>query len=90
MSIVESVKNYFNKNESSETTDQSPEGVCPNCWGIQEWDGQFYKLMKEKGIRQGSAGYNSFIQEFVTKYIDGISYKKSEDSYICETCKAHK
>ena len=38
MNLIENIKTYF-KNKSENTELQSaPEGVCPNCWGKQEWE----------------------------------------------------
>ncbi len=83
MSLVENLKRFFHAKESGLQTAKSPEGVCPNCWGRQEWEGNYYKLMKARNITPESNTYNSFINEVVTK-LDKITLK--EDSYECTTC----
>lgn len=84
MSIIENIKAYFKKKPDPTTITAAPKGVCPNCWGKQEWDGHFYELMKAKNITPQSDNYNNFIKEFVTKHIDGIKIDK--DTYTCATC----
>jgi hypothetical protein len=84
MNIIENVKTYFSKKLKNEKGDVAPKGVCPNCWGKQEWDGEFYKKIKAKNITPESNTYTSFINEVVTK-LDKITLK--DDTYKCETCK---
>ena len=83
MNIANSLKIFFLAKSNNETTGPSPEGVCPNCWGRQEWEGNYFKLMKAKNITPESNTYNSFINEVVQK-LDKITLK--EDSYECTTC----
>ena len=83
MNILENVKNYFSKKLNNEETDKVPEGVCPNCWGTQEWDGEFYEKIKAINITPESNTYTSFINEVVAK-LDKITLK--EDTYECKTC----
>ena len=83
MSIIENVKAYFNKKRNEEEVGLAPEGVCPNCWGKQEWEGEFYKKTNGKSITKNSDIYDNFINQVVEK-LDKITLK--EDIYICETC----
>ena len=83
MSLIENIKNYFRAKSAGLETASSPEGVCPNCWGKQEWDGEFYKNIKAKNITPESNTYTSFIHEIANK-LDKITLKK--DTYTCETC----
>ena len=41
MNIFENIKNYFTAKLEGKETEKTPEGICPNCWGKQEWDGEF-------------------------------------------------
>ena len=41
MALFENVKAYFDRKKKVEDTAKAPEGVCPNCWGKQEWDGEY-------------------------------------------------
>jgi hypothetical protein len=83
MKLFDSVATYFNKKKNNEETGLAPEGVCPNCWGKQEWEGEFFKIIKSKDAKPESKTYNNFIKEVVKK-LDKITLKK--DDYTCETC----
>jgi len=74
--------------QSSDTTkDQIPEGVCPNCWGKQEYDNKIRTMYKDQKIDATNDDANhAFIQKFVVKYIDGITLKKKGNSMVCPTC----
>lgn len=83
MNIIDNVKDYFKKIANNKEKIEAPVGVCPNCWGKQEWDGEFYKRIKAKNITPESNTYNNFIHEVAEK-LDKITLK--EDTLICETC----
>jgi len=83
MNLTANIKNYFQAKLENRETKKVPDGVCPNCWGKQEWDGEFYKRIKAKNITPESNTYTSFIHEVAEK-LDKITLK--EDSYLCETC----
>ena len=86
MSLLENVKNYFKKKETSETNTNAPKGVCPNCWGKQDWDGEYYKFIKGEDGNPSKEIYNSFIKD-VTRKLGKITI--DESSYVCETCKTN-
>lgn len=83
MNILQNLKDYFNKKENNQETESAPEGVCPNCWGKQEWEGEYYKFMKGQNGNPSDDTYNNFVQD-VTRKLDKITFK--ENSYTCETC----
>jgi len=83
MSLADSIKRFFKAKENKEPVVKAPEGICPNCWGRQEWEGNYYKLLKARNITPESNTYNSFINEVASK-LDKITLK--EDSYECMTC----
>ena len=74
MNIADSIKNFFRAKANNEPVNSAPEGVCPNCWGRQEWEGNYYKLMKARNITPESNTYNSFIHEIASK-LDKITLK---------------
>ncbi|EAR00011.1 hypothetical protein [Maribacter sp. HTCC2170] len=84
MSILESIKSYFGKKMNNEKTGEAPEGVCPNCWGKQEWEGEFYEFMKGSKNDKRDETYNNFINKIVESNIEGIRIQ--QDSYTCKTC----
>lgn len=81
--LLDNIKNYFKAKLDGKETAAAPVGVCPNCWGKQEWDGQFYEKIKAKNITPETNTYNSFINEVVLK-LDKITLR--EDSYTCTSC----
>jgi hypothetical protein len=85
MSIAQNIKNYFNSKTKGTTTEKAPDGICPNCWGKQEWEGEFYTLNKERKLVGNDQTYNSFINKIVESNVSGMLINK--DNYECETCK---
>jgi len=85
MNLIESLKSYFNKKEKNKESDLTPEGICPNCWGHGEWDGEYYSFMKGENGNPSNETYNNFVQE-VARKLDKITI--NSDSYACETCTA--
>jgi len=85
MNIAENIKRFFKAKANSEPTGDAPEGICPNCWGRQEWEGNYYKLMKARNITPENNTYNNFINEVASK-LDKITLK--DDSYECTSCHA--
>ena len=84
MSLTKNLKSYFKKKESKGENALAPEGVCPNCWGKQEWDGEYYKFMKGQNGNPSEETYNNFVQD-VARKLDKITIK--QNTYTCETCK---
>jgi ribosomal protein L44E len=58
--------------------------MCPICWGHSEYDGKYYKILKDKHLTPGNDIYKSFISEIADKHVK--STHKHEDKYICTTC----
>lgn len=66
---------------------EAPEGVCPNCWGKQEWDNKYMEIVKDKQIDVNNHSANhAFIKDFVVTHLDGIKLKKEKDYYHCPQC----
>lgn len=87
MNLTNSLKEYFDAKINGNESEKSPKGVCPNCWGEQEWDGEFYKIIKGKNTTPESKIYTSFINELVKKFDKNAL---TEDTYICKTCSLEK
>ena len=83
MNIFENVKAYFLAKSDKKDSGKAPEGICPNCWGKQEWEGNFYKKIKANNITPQHDTYDSFIHKIAEK-LDKITLK--DDVLICETC----
>lgn len=85
---IQGLANFFKK-ESNSTTDTTPEGYCPNCWGRQEYGPTVRTLYADKQIDvNNKLAHYGFIQEFVVNKIDGIRLKKGKNSFECPTCSA--
>lgn len=86
--IVDTLQQFFTQSKE-ETKNQTPEGLCPNCWGKQEYDNQIREIFEDKQIdvNNGESRY-SFIQDFVVTHIEGIKLKAGNNSLECPTCKA--
>ncbi|MFK7811718.1 MAG: hypothetical protein AB8B59_04435 [Maribacter sp.] len=83
MSLLQNLTDYFKKKQDHQETGSTPEGVCPNCWGKQEWEGEYYKFMKGQNGNPSDDTYNNFVKD-VARKLDKITIKT--DTYTCETC----
>ena len=85
--MIETLINFFKK-PATETKDQTPEGMCPNCWGSQEFDGIIREMYEDKQIDVNNHKANhAFIQDFVVNRINGIQLKKGNNSMECPSCR---
>ena len=83
--MIDKLISFFKLKE--ETTGKTPEGLCPNCWGKQEYDGIIRDMYEDKQIDVNNHQANyAFIQDFVVNKLDGIKLKKGNNSFECPTC----
>lgn len=83
--MIKSIINLF-KNKSEKT--EAPEGVCPNCWGRQEYSGNFYEAVKNEGIDANNASEKlGWIQDYADKHLSGIKMDKTTEGHVCPKCK---
>jgi hypothetical protein len=85
MDIIQNLKKYFTSKAEGNISKKAPVGICPNCWGKQEWEGEFYKLNKGNKLIGNDQTYNNFINKIVENNISGIAI--NQENYECETCK---
>jgi hypothetical protein len=85
--MIETLINFF-KQPAQDTMNKIPSGLCPNCWGEQEYDKQIRELYIDKQIdvNNHSANY-AFIQDFKISHLDGITLKKGDNGLECPTCR---
>lgn len=85
MDLIDHVVKFLKK-PKKETAGKAPEGLCPVCWGYQEYDHKIRKLYKDKqvDVNNHSARYMR-IQKFLKENIEGIKLKKGEIA-SCPTC----
>lgn len=87
MTIVENLTAFF-KQAIEATKGKSPEGVCPNCWGSQAYDGMIRDMYKDKQIDVNNHEANhNFIKEIMVTHIDGITFVKGTSNLECPTCR---
>ena len=85
--MIKKLIDFFKKPKTA-TKDQVPDGMCPNCWGEQEYDNQIRDLYKDKQIDVNNREANyAFIQKFVVNHVNGIHLKKGNNSFECPTCR---
>ena len=60
-------------------------GVCPNCWGKQEYAGE-YQEYTASHPNPDNQSKKAFVQQFVEKNITGIKLKKDGDVLLCSKC----
>lgn len=86
--MIETILQFF-KRPKAATKNEVPEGLCPNCWGSQEYDNQIRELYDDKQIDVNNHAANyAFIQEFVVSNLNGIKLIKGNNGVECPTCHA--
>ncbi|MBK8501554.1 MAG: hypothetical protein IPL46_04735 [Saprospiraceae bacterium] len=85
MDLFGKLFSYF-KQPKEETKGRAPEGVCPVCWGYQEYDDKIRILFEDEQIDviRHRKKYTR-IRKFVKEYIEGIRLKKGKIQ-TCPTC----
>lgn len=83
--------NFFSqlfKTKKTDIFDTAPDGVCPNCWGDQEYGNVIREKYKDIQIEVNNReSKHAFIQEFVVTHLDGIKLKSTVHGTECPTCK---
>ena len=84
--------NFFKKAKTNnlEEADLIDAHACPNCWGKQEWDGEFVALVNDRqraaNLKDPTA-QKAFVEQFIEERITGIRLKSDGDRFVCPTCK---
>lgn len=85
MNITESIYSFFQKSER-ERENEAPEGLCPVCWGYQQYDGKVRDIIKDKQIDVNNHKDSyMLIQGFVKENLEGIKLKQGEVN-SCPSC----
>ncbi len=66
-------------------------GVCPNCWGRQEYQDEFKQFTFDKtksNINHDKSNQKAFIEQFVETHVTGIKLKNEGDKVVCPKCNA--
>ena len=85
--MIDTLIQYFKKSPD-ETKGKAPQGLCPNCWGSQEYDGKIRKMYVDKQIDVNNHEANyAFIQDFVINKLSGIQLITESKNLECPSCK---
>ena len=85
--MLESLMQFFGKSKE-ETKGKTPEGLCPNCWGEQEYDKVIREMHYDKQIDVNNhTAQHTIIQKFVVNKVEGIKLEKTIEGYVCPTCR---
>ena len=85
-------KIFGSKKKSKVFTDEeiAAAGACPNCWGSQNYDGQYLDFVKDStksNINHDAGNQKTFVQQFIETNVTGIRLKKDGDKQACPICK---
>ena len=84
--MIDILTSFFKKG-AKETEGKTPEGLCPNCWGNQEYDNTIRELYADKQIDVNNQSvHHAFIKDFVVTHVSGIKLKKGNNAMECPTC----
>lgn len=89
MDLVKSLIAFLTPKDNKETA-VTPAGFCPNCWGREEYGGQFFNRLKQENLdvnsKKSSVGW---INAYANKHLMGIALKRkgNGNELICENCK---
>ncbi len=85
MNIFESIKSLLSQNKEDQPT---PSGYCPNCWGKQEYGGQFYEAVKNENIDINNVNEKKgWIQTYADQHLGAIQLQAQDDKMVCQKCK---
>lgn len=77
MDIIDRLISFFQKPEEN-TKNETPEGLCPVCWGYQQYDGKIRVLIKDRQIDiNNHVITRPFFEEVIAKHVDGIKLKEA-------------
>lgn len=85
MNVIDNIINFLGKPEE-ESNDQAPEGLCPVCWGHQQYEGKIRDLIDDRQIDVNNHKDNyTLIQNFLVEHINGIKLREG-DTGSCPAC----
>ncbi len=78
----------FLRKKSKNPDQNTPEGLCPNCWGMQEYGGNFYKALKNEGINIDHPDERKgWIVDYAEKHLGDIVLTEEKEGIVCQKCK---
>ena len=87
MKIADSII-HFLKSGQEKKKSIAPQGICPNCWGREEYGGHFYERLKNHGVDINSSDPDiGWINDYAEKHLRGIKLHEEEGALVCSKCK---
>ena len=69
MDVVKSILNFLLIKDTTEAI-TAPEGFCPNCWGREEYGGQFYERVKQENLNAHTKDSNvGWVQSYGSRCV---------------------
>lgn len=86
MNFVNRLTSFLKKKETDNST--TPEGLCPNCWGRQEYGAQFYEAVKNNKTDINQENPNvGWVQDYADKHLSAIQLTQKDGEMVCGLCK---
>jgi len=64
-----------------------PNEYCPNCWGRQEYEGQYFDAVYREHIDLNNVtNKKGWIQAYATEHLEGIKLISDGELMECKTC----
>jgi len=87
MKLLNALLSHLKKKDTHEHEDV-PAGMCPNCWGREEYGGKFFEAVKNNVVDINHADpHVGWIQDYANKHLKGIALVHREGNHECDTCK---
>jgi hypothetical protein len=85
MNLTDRIIQFLKKEPSEQMT---PDGLCPNCWGRQEYGGKFFEAINSEKVDLNNAEEKrGWIQAYIAKRLLGINLINKHGSTECPACK---
>lgn len=85
MSLVDNIIEHLKLHKTEK--DSAPKEICPNCWGRQEYGGNFYQAIKVKGFNIDKIDdQRGWVQDYTDKYLTPIKLTSLGDYTVCPRC----
>jgi len=85
MTLLEVVTKALRKNQAQIDV---PDGYCPNCWGKQEYGGQFFEAIKNENVDINAVNEKKgWILDYAEKHLFSIRLQPKDDMLVCQVCK---
>lgn len=83
MTIFQKIKQLL----SGKNADEVPESYCPNCWGRQEYEGQFLQAVRQEQIDLNNIDQKKgWIDAYAVRHFEGIKLKPAAEGVVCGMC----